>query len=259
MIFETHAHFDDEAFDTDRDEILKLCYREGVYPVINVGVNKKTCEDTIKLTEKYPFVYGVLGVHPSDAEEFDDEEIEWLRDKCLSNDKIVGIGEIGLDHHYKEPDKDLQKRVFISQLKLAKELKLPVVIHSRDAAKDTMDIIKEYGRGLSGIIHCYSYHLQDALEYVKLGYHIGVGGVLTFKNAGKLKEVVNGIPIESIVLETDSPYLAPVPYRGRRNCSLYLTFVAEELAKIKGISREEAERITFDNAMKLFGLRYEDI
>ncbi|MCR4740526.1 MAG: TatD family hydrolase [Lachnospiraceae bacterium] len=255
MIFETHAHYDDEAFDVDRDKILKLCYEEKVYPVINAAVNGKTCEATLKLTREYPFVYGVLGFHPSDAADYNDEERDLLRQRCLSSDKILGIGEIGLDYHYDEPDREIQKEVFISQLKLARELSLPVVIHSRDAAKDTMDIIKEYGADLSGVIHCYSYHLKDALEYVKMGYYIGVGGVLTFKNAHKLREVVEGIPIERILLETDSPYLAPVPYRGKRNCSLYLTFVADALAEMKGISREEAERITFDNAVRLFGIK----
>ncbi|HAG69714.1 MAG TPA: hydrolase TatD [Lachnospiraceae bacterium] len=276
MIFETHAHYDDEAFDEDRDELIPRLYEEGITRVVNISVNRKTCEDTLRLMEKYPFIYGTLGFHPSDCADFDETQYEWMLDTARKNEKIVAIGEIGLDYHYLEPmkapdtvfypdiplnelypedpDKALQKRVFIRQLELAKELSLPVVIHSRDAAKDTMDIIKEHGRGLTGVIHCYSYHTEDALQYIRLGFNIGVGGVVTYKNAHKLKEVVERIPIENIVIETDCPYLSPEPFRGKRNSSMNLPYIIQKIAELKGITMKEAEDITYGNAVMMYRL-----
>ncbi len=257
MIFDTHAHYDDEAFDEDRDELIPRLYEEGIKKVVNIGVNRKTCEDTLKLLAKYPFFYGALGFHPSDCADFDEEQYDFIKEKA-SEEKVVAIGEIGLDYYWDSHDREIQKKAFIEQLRLAGETGLPVVIHSREAAKDTMDIIKEHGKGLSGIIHCYSYHTQDALEYVRLGFCIGVGGVITFKNAHKLREVVEAVPLENIVIETDCPYLAPVPYRAKRNSSLYLPYVIEKLAEIKGISTEEIAEITYNNAMRVYGIREEN-
>ena len=251
MIFETHAHYDDEAFDKDRDELIPELYREGIEKIVNISVNRKTCEETLGLIEKYPFFYGALGFHPSDCADFNEEEYQWIK-AAAKHERVVAIGEIGLDHHWPEPERELQRRVFKEQLKLARETGLPIVVHSRDAAKDTMDIIKEHGGGLSGVVHCYSYHAQDALEYVRLGFYIGIGGVISFKNAHKLKEVAEAVPLESIVIETDCPYLAPEPYRGKRNCSLYLRHVIEKLAEIKGITPEEVEEVTFQNAKRMY-------
>ncbi|MCR4923455.1 MAG: TatD family hydrolase [Lachnospiraceae bacterium] len=254
MIFETHAHYDDPAFDEDREEILEKCHKEGIDTIVNIGVNKETIQNTLRLAKKYPFVYAAIGVHPSDSEEYDEELRDYIKSLCLSEKKVLAIGEIGLDYHWEEPDRDTQIRAFVSQLKLAEEIDMPIAVHSRDAAKDTLDIIKEYGRKLSGVIHCYSYHVKDAKEYVEMGYYIGVGGVVTFKNANKLKEVVKAIPIESIVLETDSPYLAPSPYRGKRNCSLYIPNIIEEIARLKEMTPKEVEAITHDNGKKLYRL-----
>lgn len=260
MIIDTHAHYDDEAFDIDRDELINNFNNENVGLVVNVGASLRGCEDTLKLTKKYPNVYGALGVHPSDVEELDEEKLSWLKDSLISNalyngGKIVALGEIGLDYYYEDPPKDIQIEMFKKQLDIAKEVKLPVIIHSRDAAKDTLDILKEYyNEGISGIIHCYSYSAEIATEYLKMGYYFGIGGVLTFKNARKLIEAVEIIPIEAIVLETDSPYLTPVPYRGERNDSSKLKYVVEKLAEIKGISEEEVIKITEENARRVYRL-----
>lgn len=260
MIIDTHAHYDDEAFDIDRDGLINNFNNENVGLVVNVGASLKGCEDTLKLTKKYPNVYGALGVHPSDVEELNEEKLSWLKDSLISNalyngGKIVALGEIGLDYYYEDPPKDIQIEMFKKQLDIAKEVKLPVIIHSRDAAKDTLDILKEYyNEGISGIIHCYSYSAEIATEYLKMGYCFGIGGVLTFKNARKLIEAVEIIPIESIVLETDSPYLTPVPHRGERNDSSKLKYVVEKLAEIKGISEEEVIKITEENARRVYRL-----
>ena len=253
MIFDTHAHYDDEAFSEDREELIGKLNENGIRYVVNIGTCRETCEQTIRLTEKYPFFYGAIGVHPSDIAEFDENELLWLKEQA-GREKIIAIGEIGLDYYWdKEPEiQEKQREGFIRQLALAKELGLPAAVHSREAAKDTLDIIKAHGQGLGGVIHCYSYHAQDALKYVEMGYYIGVGGVITFKNAHKLREVVEAVPIERIVLETDCPYLAPEPYRGKRNSSLNLPCVVERIAEIKGLTPSEIEEITFQNAVDMY-------
>ncbi|MBQ7564059.1 MAG: TatD family hydrolase [Lachnospiraceae bacterium] len=257
MIFDTHAHYDDEAFSEDREELIGKLNENGIRYVVNIGTCRETCVQTLRLTEKYPFFFGAIGFHPSDIAGFNENEERWFREQA-KNEKIIAIGEIGLDYYWdkEEEVQEKQREAFVSQLKLARQLKLPVAVHSREAAKDTMDIIKEHGQGLGGVIHCYSYHVQDALAYVEMGYYIGVGGVLTFKNARKLREVVEAVPIERIVLETDCPYLAPEPYRGKRNSSLYLPYVVEKLAEIKGLTPSEVEDITFKNAVDMYRISH---
>lgn len=252
MIFDTHAHYDDEQFDTDRESLLLSMKENGIGNIVNIGANMATSKSSIELARNYDFIYAAVGVHPSDTEELNDENIEVLRE--LSGDKkCVAIGEIGLDYYYPEPGKELQKKWFVRQLQLAREVDLPVVIHSRDAASDTMEILKNTPMGDNpGVVHCFSYSKEIALECIKMGYYIGVGGVLTFKNGRKLKETVEEIPIERIILETDCPYLAPTPHRGERNSSLYLPLVVDELSKIKGISAEEVIRITEQNAKNMY-------
>lgn len=255
MIFETHAHYDDKAFDKDRDSVLKLLKKEKIEPVINVSSSYGSIKRTIKLAHEYDHVYAALGIHPSDCGELTEEDIEHIGN-LLDDERAVAVGEIGLDYHYDEPDRELQKKWFVRQLELAVQKALPVIIHSRDAAKDTFDILSEDRfSGLRGIIHCYAYSLEMAREYVKMGYYIGVGGVVTFKNGRKLHEVVREIPIENLVIETDSPYLAPVPYRGHRNSSVYLTYIIEEIASLKSMTYEEVELKTYENAAGLFGVR----
>lgn len=251
MIFDTHAHYDDEAFDEDRESLLQGMKQNGVDCIVNIGANMQTSRNTVALTEQYDFIYGAVGVHPSDVYDMTEADIETLREWSRL-DKIVAIGEIGLDYHYPDTDKALQQKWFIRQLQLAREEKLPVVIHSRDAAADTLAIMQEHGRELGGVIHCFSYTKEMAAEYLKMGYYIGIGGVLTFKNAKKLVEAVEVIPLERLVLETDAPYLAPDPYRGKRNESAYLTYVAQKLAQIKGVSYEEIVAQTAKNAKAMY-------
>ena len=254
MIFETHAHYDDDRFNEDRDELLRRLPEEGVGVVINSGASVESTRDTIRLAKEYPHVYAAVGVHPSEIEELDEDFMQWMREQT-SDAKTVAIGEIGLDYYWdKEPEvQERQRYWFGRQIELARETNLPIIVHSRDAAADTMQVMKEHhAEEIPGVIHCYSYSKEMALEFIKMGYYIGVGGVVTFKNAKKLKETVEAIPLDKILLETDCPYMAPEPHRGKRNSSLYLPYVIEEIARIKGVSKEEVERVTEENARKLF-------
>lgn len=254
MIFETHAHYDDHKFDEDREAVLQKVIQSGVSPIINVGASIDSTKATIELAKSHDYIYAAVGVHPSDIEDLNEESFMWLRAQT-SYEKTVAIGEIGLDYYWdKEPEvQKAQRYWFGRQLELAREVELPVIIHSRDAAEDTVKVMKEHNaQELSGVIHCYSYSKEMAKEFVKMGYFIGVGGVVTFKNAKKLMETVEEIPIESILLETDCPYMAPEPNRGTRNDSSNIPFIIEKIAEIKGISKEDVERITEENAYRLF-------
>ena len=254
MIFDTHAHYDDEAFQEDRDELLNSLSTHGIEAVVNVGASIQTTKNTLELMKKYPFVYGAVGVHPSETEELNDNLMDWLK-HVSGEKKVVAIGEIGLDYYWKEPDPEIQKHWFVRQLQLAREVKLPVIIHSRDAAQDTLDIMKAEKAGeIGGVIHCFSYTKETAREFQKWDYYFGIGGVLTFKNAKKLKEAAAELPIERILLETDCPYLAPEPYRGKRNSSLYLPQVVAALAELKGLTCQEIEDITWHNGCRFYGL-----
>ena len=252
MIFESHAHYDDDAFDEDREKLLTSLREHGIDKVINVGASLASCKITLQLMKQYPFIYGAMGVHPSETGELNDENFMWLREQCAA-DKVVAVGEIGLDYHWKEPEVHVQKSWFERQMELAREVDLPVIIHSREAAKDTLDIMQALRAGeIGGVIHCFSYTKEIAREYLRMGFYFGIGGVITFRNAKKLKEAVEYIPVSNILLETDCPYLAPEPNRGKRNSSLNLPYVAQEIAAIKGISYEEVVRITEENAERLF-------
>lgn len=254
MIFESHAHYDDEVFDEDREELLASLNGQGIGTVINVGASLAGCRATAALTKQYPFVYGAIGIHPGEVEELDEENFALLKEWCAL-EKIVAVGETGLDYHWPGPDSSLQQKWFERQLALAREVKLPVIIHSREAAKDTLDIMKTHRAGeIGGVVHCFSYTKEIAREYLNMEFYFGIGGVITFKNSKKLKEAVEYIPMEKILLETDSPYLAPEPNRGKRNSSLNLPYIAQAVADLKGISCEEVAEITQGNARKLFGL-----
>ena len=254
MIFETHAHYDDAAFDEDREELLSHMKQNGISPIVNVAASLRGCEDSIALADAYPNVYATVGVHPSEVYDLVEADMESLRE-WAKHEKVVAIGEIGLDYHYEDTDAEAQKYWFIQQLKLAKELNKPIIIHSREACLDTMEIMKEHAKGLEGVIHCFSYPVEIAREYVKMGFYLGIGGVLTYKNAAKLIEVAQEIPLDRLVLETDSPYLTPVPHRGERNDSRNLVYVAEKLAKIKDMPVEKLIRETAENARKLYHLK----
>lgn len=254
-IFDTHAHYDDEAFDKDREELLANLPTKGIARVVNIGASLVSCRKTLELMDKYDYIYGAIGVHPSDTAELTEENFAQLKGWC-GHEKCLAVGEIGLDYYWDEPERDIQKKWFVRQLALARELQLPVVIHSRDAAKDTVDImIGEHAEEIGGVVHCYSYTKETARTFLDMGFYFGIGGVLTFQNARKLKEAVEYIPMDRIVLETDCPYLAPVPNRGKRNSSLNLPFVVAVMAEIKGISEEEVRKAAWENSLKLYRMK----
>lgn len=252
MIFESHAHYDDEAFEQDREELLASMQARGIGAVINVSASAEGIERTVELTQRYPFIWGAVGVHPDEVGTMDSGTLERMRELC-GEEKIVAVGEIGLDYYWDKENHDRQKEWFVRQMDVAREMKKPIIVHSREAAADTLQVMKDARAGeIGGVIHCFSYAKEMAREYLNMGFYLGIGGVVTFKNARKLKEVVEYAPLESILVETDSPYLAPVPNRGKRNSSLNLPYIIEEIARIKQVSAVEVERITEANARKLF-------
>ena len=255
-IFETHAHYDDDAYNEDREAVIDRLKSFDVDKVVNIGSNMETSRNTDAFTKKYDFFYGAVGVHPSDTEDMKESDIDELRTMVLTNPKIVAIGEIGLDYHWPEPGRDIQQKWFIRQLELARELRKPVVIHSRDAAEDTIRILEEQKvEEMGGVMHCYSYSRELAERVLKMGLYIGVGGVITFKNGRRLVETVEAAPLDRIVVETDSPYLAPEPYRGRRNTSANLRLIVSRIAEIKGLTPDEIADITYENALRMYGLK----
>ena len=293
-VFDTHAHYDDERFDIDREDLLNgglleviksAPEDEGIYEgsgegpderlderpdegpdegsddlyqiteVTNIGCDIESSIMSVKLAEKHDFMYASIGVIPHHVGEMSEEDIDILRKLAKSSEDVVAIGEIGLDYHYDEPAKELQHKWFRRQMELARELSLPVVIHSRDAAQDTYELMKEvHAEEIGGVVHCYSYSEEMAREFLKMGFFFGIGGVVTFKNSKKLKRAVKSIPLENIVLETDSPYLAPSPHRGERNDSRFLPYVIKEIARLKEITPKEVAEKTYENARRLYKL-----
>lgn len=254
MIFETHGHYDDEQFDEDRERLIAEFLEKDIDKVMNVGADMQSSRNSVELAGKYPHFYAAVGVHPSEVGDLTEDDMQALKQMTLENPKVKAIGEIGLDYHFDDdPPMDVQKKWFIRQLELAQELGMPIIIHSRDAASDTMEILKDMDGGRNGgVIHCYSYSREQAREYIKMGFHIGVGGVVTFKNSRRLQEVVEDIPLEKIVLETDSPYMAPVPFRGTRNSALNIPYIAEKIAEIKGVPVQKVYDQTYANALKMY-------
>lgn len=250
MYFESHAHYDDIQFSADREALLASFPKAGIDIVINSGASIASSKAGLLLAERYPFIYAAVGVHPQNADAMREPHMKTLA-QLASHKRVVAIGEIGLDYHYDGVLRDAQKYWFRRQLALAKSLSLPVIIHSRDAAKDCFDIIKESGVR-RGVIHCYSGSVQMALDYIKLGFYLGIGGVATFQNAKKTLEVVSKVPLSSILIETDAPYLAPVPHRGERNDSKNLFYITEKIAQVKGVSHMEVANITRRNGNYLF-------
>ena len=258
MILDTHAHFDDEAFNEDRDQILSSMKDGGVGCIVNVCASVGGFGGTLELMKAYPFVYGAVGVHPDDAGIMTQDTLDEIR-RLSHMEKMVAIGEIGLDYywHKEEAEHKQQQEMFRAQMDIAREEKLPFMIHSRDAAEDTLEIVKEYMKKdmFGGIIHCFSYSKEIAAEYLKMGLCLGIGGVLTFKNAKKLKEVAAIAPLSQIVLETDCPYMAPEPNRGTRIDSSNLIYVAEKIGALKGVTTEKVIETTTRNAFRLYGLQ----
>ncbi len=254
MIIDTHAHYEDECFDGDREPLLSSIREEGIGLIVDVGAGVQSTKDAVALSERYDFVYAAVGVHPSDVEKLTPEHMEWLM-QLAAREKVVAIGEIGLDHHYKEPSRQVQREWFARQLEVAAQVGLPVIIHSRDAAQDTLEVMERHcDQAQGGVIHCFSYSTEIAQVFLQMGFFLGIGGVVTFPNSRKLKDVVKMAPLERLVLETDAPYLTPVPHRGSRNDSRQLIHVIRAIAELKEVSEEEVVRVTEENARRLYRL-----
>ena len=251
MLFDTHAHMDDRAFDADRETLLAALPEQGLALVMNPGCSLSSSRNADGLSRQYPYIYAAVGSHPDAADEVSEAVLEEYRKLCAANPKIKAIGEIGLDYHYEDIPRDLQKKAFRMQMALAAELNLPVIVHEREAHADALEILDEFPT-VTGVFHCYSGSAEMAKELVRRGWYIGFTGVLTFKNAKKAVEVAKAVPLDRLVLETDCPYMAPEPFRGKRNHPGYLYRMAEKLAEIKGIAPEEAAQATLENGKRLY-------
>lgn len=260
MLFDTHAHLNDEKFEEDREEVIARAQEAGVSRIINVGFNRKTIQETLQLVEKYDFIYAAIGWHPQEAKNCTDQDLEWIRQLATENRKVVALGEMGLDYYWDTSPKDVQKELFRKQICLAKELALPIVIHDRDAHEDVIQILKEENAGeVGGVLHCFSGDEQIMEEALNIGFYIGLDGPVTFKNGHLAKEIAKLVPEDRLLIETDCPYLAPHPYRGKRNESAYVRLVAEEIARLREVSIEQIAQITMENANRLFQLPDENI
>ena len=256
MLIDSHAHLDDGRFDPDRETLIGSLKDNGIEMVINVGADLKSSRAAVELAKKHENIYAVVGVHPHSAKDLEGGDLNEVRD-LLKEDKVVAIGEIGLDFYYDNSPRDIQRKWFKAQIELAKELDLPIVIHTRDAAQETFDILKEAAQDgkLRCLLHCYSGSAEMAEEYLKLGFFISLGGPVTFKNARVSREVAKVVPLDRLLIETDSPYLTPEPYRGKRNEPMYVKYVAERIAKEKGVTFEEVAQATSDNVYRFFGIQ----
>jgi TatD DNase family protein len=248
MIIDTHAHLDSSSFDQDRAEVIQRALDSGVERIVNIGFNRETIPSSLKLTEEYDFIYTAVGWHPQDAKDMRDDDLQWIEELC-SKEKVVAIGEIGLDYYWDTSPKEVQHRVFREQIRLARKLKMPIIIHNRDAHQDITDILREEkAEEAGGIMHCFSGSWEIAKQCLDMNFYISFGGPVTFKNAKQPKEVLKKVPLDRLLIETDAPYLTPHPYRGKRNESAYVKYVAEAAAEIKGLSYEEIAEITTRNA-----------
>ena len=255
MLIDTHVHLDDKKFDGDRNILIENLKNNNVELVINIGADLQTSVASVDLANKYDNVYAAIGVHPHSAKEVNTMVMEQLRE-LAQNEKVIAIGEIGLDYFYDNSPRDVQRKWFIEHLKLAKELGLPIIIHTRDAAGETFEILKNNQNGnVKGVLHSYSGSPEMALEYIKMGFYIALGGPVTFKNARVVREVAEAVPLDKLLLETDCPYLTPEPYRGKRNEPVYVKYVAEKIAEVKGVTYEQLVKATNANAKKLFGIK----
>ncbi|MBP5427038.1 MAG: TatD family hydrolase [Clostridiales bacterium] len=256
MYFDTHAHYDDEQFDEDRYEVIQRVHEEGVDIIVNVGASMDTSVKSVDIANKYDYVYASVGVHPHEVEGLTDDYLEILRQLiCQNRGKVVAVGEIGLDYYRNPIPKDVQKEFFVQQIDLARQMKLPVIIHDRDAHQDTLDVIRDEDVGkIGGIVHCFSGSKEMAEEVIRRGLYVAIGGVVTFKNAKKLVDVVRVIPEERLLIETDLPYLTPEPFRGGRNDSSYLKYIVDKIADIKETSSEYIAKVTMENAKRVYNL-----
>jgi TatD DNase family protein len=254
MLFDTHVHLNAEQFEEDLEEVIGRAQAEGVSHMVVVGFDRPTITRAMELAEAYDFIFACVGWHPVEAIDMTDEDLAWI-EELAAHPKVVAIGEMGLDYHWDKSPKDVQKDVFRRQIRLAKKVKLPIVIHNRDATADVVEILREEGAGeIGGIMHCYSGSVEVAKECLDMNFYISLGGPVTFKNAKKPKEVAEAVPLEKLLIETDCPYLAPHPYRGKRNEPAYVKLVAEQIAELKGLAYEEVAEATTENAKRLFGI-----
>ncbi|MCR5098357.1 MAG: TatD family hydrolase [Lachnospiraceae bacterium] len=263
MIFESHAHYEDRKFDSDRVELLSMMKKKNIGTIINVGTTLELSRASIDLAHEYDFIYAAVGVHPGDIECLEEtpDGLEQLRAMAESEKKVVAIGEIGLDFYWEKDEavRERQRYWFLQQLDLARQVDLPVIIHSRDANEETYNIMKEAAaQGTHGVIHCYSGSPEMAEQYVKLGYYIGIGGVVTFKNGKKLKETAKRVPLENILVETDAPYMAPEPFRGERNDSTFLPYVIKQISELREMTVDEVMEVTRENGRRLFNITADD-
>lgn len=250
MLFDTHAHYDSRQFDADRDAVLSALPGQGVELVVNPGCDLESSRKAVALAEQYPFVYAAVGVHPEDCGDWQDGHVDELR-RLAGTPKVVAIGEIGLDYYWKDNPRELQQKVFRAQMALAEELGLPVIVHDREAHGDSLAIVKEFPL-VRGVFHCFSGSVEMARELVDLGWMLSFTGVLTYKNARKAVEAAQAVPLDRLMIETDSPYMAPVPHRGKRNHSGYVGLICQRLADLKGITPDECSRITLENGRRFF-------
>ena len=251
--FDSHAHYNDERFEEDRDELIKTIYGEGITKIINAGYSLESSKKAIEISNDYDFMYTTAGISPNDIDDFKEENLEEI-EKLAKNKKVVAIGEIGLDYHWNTENKDLQKHVFISQIEIANKLDLPIVIHTREAIYDTLDILKRNKCNKKGIFHCCPLNIDLVREGLKLGFYISFAGPVTFKNSKNADEIIKMVPLDKILIETDSPYLSPEPIRGKRNDSRNVKYIAQRIAEAKGISLEKVAKTTYANAKKIFNL-----
>jgi TatD DNase family protein len=255
MLFDTHVHLNAEQFNEDLQEVIDRAQAEGVEKMVVVGFDRPTITKAIELCETYDFIYASVGWHPVDAIDMKPEDLEWLRE-LSAHPKVVALGEMGLDYHWDKSPKEIQKEVFKKQIQLAREVNLPIIIHNREATSDIVEILKEEGAAeVGGIMHCFSGSVETAKECLDMNFYISLGGPVTFKNAKKPKEVAEAVPLDRLLIETDCPYLAPHPYRGKRNEPAFVKLVAEQIAELKGISYDEVAKATTENAKKLFDIK----
>ena len=254
MWFDSHSHLTDERFDETRDSLIASFKQENIGHALDIGTNFFDSQKAIENACKYPEIYCAVGIHPDSVNDLKDGFQDELKRLALSSKKVVAIGEIGLDYYWHDDNKEIQKKRFIEQIEVARELNLPIIIHDRDAHKDCLDIVKEYAKGMTGVFHCYSGSYEMAKEILKCGFYISFAGPITFKNEKKLKEMAPKLPLDRILVETDSPYLAPVPFRGKTNCPIYVKHTGEMVALCRGEEVSVVENATYNNALKLFGI-----
>lgn len=254
MLFDTHCHVNDEAYATDQHDMLQRAFDAGVEYMMCPGTDMPTSASAVALTHQYKQIYAAVGIHPEEAAKATPESFDQIRKWVQTEPKVVAIGEVGMDYHWPEPSHDIQKDVFIEQVKMAVELDVPIDIHDREAHGDTMDILRKYGKGIRGVFHCYSGSLEMAEELIKMGFYIGFTGTMVFPKSKKLKRIVSELPMDRILIETDCPYLTPPPYRGKRNEPAYVQYMAAEIARLRDMDVAEVQRQTLENGKRIFGI-----